>query len=345
VKRIHRACSLYGKVSGSLSRTRLPPFIEALPEWTSLSPRRHCHSRTTGSAGPGGLPWFQFARLGSFRRAAEEMFVTQAAVTSRIKLLEEWLGFDVFQRHRRGSDLTAQGERFIDYARNAIDIIEHGREEAMRATSYRAHYRFMSQYLLLEGFAFDWIDWMQEHAADVSISIDSSPSTVAARDISSGLLDLAVGYQYQNARGVVFETLFNERLILVTSYPNARAFHRLREGADTARAGQRLRGGAFGAAIDRPGPVASGRRGNGIRTAGARDLSAEPVASRHPANCAARVARGKRRIETIISATVCLLSAGMVVFYQLASKRHHVHLVGAIREADLARVVEQLRER
>ena len=161
--------------------------------------------------------FLQVAQLGSFRRAAEELFVTQAAVTSRIKLLEEWLGFEVFLRHRRGADLTVQGERFIDYARNALDIIEHGREEARHARSFRAHYRFMSQYLLLEGFALDWVDWMKQAAPDVSISLDCSHSKEAAKEMSGGLLDLAVGYQYRNAKGVVFETLFNERLILVTS--------------------------------------------------------------------------------------------------------------------------------
>ena len=42
------------------------------------------------------------ARLGSFRRAADELYVTQAAVTTRIKGLEDYLGFAVFHRHRRG---------------------------------------------------------------------------------------------------------------------------------------------------------------------------------------------------------------------------------------------------
>jgi hypothetical protein len=51
--------------------------------------------------------FLRVAQLGSFRRAADEMFVTQAAVTSRIKALEAWLGFSVFQRHRRGADLYA----------------------------------------------------------------------------------------------------------------------------------------------------------------------------------------------------------------------------------------------
>ena len=80
----------------------------------------------------------QEAQLGSFRRAAEEFFVTRDAVTSRIKVPEEWLDFEVFLRHRRGADLSAQGERFIDYARSALDIIEHGREEARHAGNFRA---------------------------------------------------------------------------------------------------------------------------------------------------------------------------------------------------------------
>ena len=65
-------------------------------------------------------------------------------------------------------------------------------------------------------------DWMKQHASDVSISIDSGPSTSAAREISNGLLDLAVGYQYQVSKGVVFEPLFNETLVLVTSWPTGR---------------------------------------------------------------------------------------------------------------------------
>ncbi|MEM7563727.1 MAG: LysR family transcriptional regulator [Pseudomonadota bacterium] len=164
--------------------------------------------------------FLQVARLGSFRRAAEEMFVTQAAITSRIQTLEEWLGFQVFDRHRRGADLTTQGHRFIDYARNALDTIEHGREDARRAQAYRAQYRFMTQYLLLESFSLDWLDWMREQLPDVSISIDSNHSMMATQEISKGQLDLAIGYQYKYTTGVVFEQLFHEKVILVTSMPD-----------------------------------------------------------------------------------------------------------------------------
>ena len=158
------------------------------------------------------------ARCGSFGRAADELFVTQAAVTSRMKSLEAWLGFRVFARHRRGVHLTRQGERFMEYARNAIDIIEHGREEARRVKAYRVHYRFMCHFLLLEGLSLDWIGWMQDRVPDVSITVESNPSMIAAQAIAGGLLDLAVGYQEGVVRGVEFEVLYNEKLVLVTSF-------------------------------------------------------------------------------------------------------------------------------
>ena len=45
---------------------------------------------------------------------------------------------------------------------------------------------------------------------------------IAARVLSRGMLDIAVGYQYRVTKGVVSETLFNERLLLVTTWPRQR---------------------------------------------------------------------------------------------------------------------------
>ena len=50
------------------------------------------------------------ARLGSFNKAAEELFVTPSAVSHQIKTLEEFLGIELFQRVKRRVELTAPGE-------------------------------------------------------------------------------------------------------------------------------------------------------------------------------------------------------------------------------------------
>lgn len=51
-------------------------------------------------------------RTGSFTRAANELYLTQSAVSKQIKLLEEHLGAVLFERRARGIALTSAGESF-----------------------------------------------------------------------------------------------------------------------------------------------------------------------------------------------------------------------------------------
>jgi DNA-binding transcriptional LysR family regulator len=51
-----------------------------------------------------------------FGKTAENLYLTQSAVSSRIKQLEEVLGVTLFQRHRNNIQLTPQGERLIPHA-------------------------------------------------------------------------------------------------------------------------------------------------------------------------------------------------------------------------------------
>lgn len=52
------------------------------------------------------------ARLGSFTRAAEELFVTQAAISQQVKLLEQHLKTPLFIRQAKGLELTDAGQNY-----------------------------------------------------------------------------------------------------------------------------------------------------------------------------------------------------------------------------------------
>lgn len=56
----------------------------------------------------------------SFKRAAAELHVTQAAVSRQVRLLEEILGVKLFQRHHRAVALTAEGREFLGEASAAF---------------------------------------------------------------------------------------------------------------------------------------------------------------------------------------------------------------------------------
>lgn len=61
------------------------------------------------------------ARHLSFTRAAEELHVTQAAVSHQIKALEEHLGFRLFRRTARALLLTDEGQILFPATRDALD--------------------------------------------------------------------------------------------------------------------------------------------------------------------------------------------------------------------------------
>ncbi len=63
------------------------------------------------------------ARLRSFTRASEELFITQAAVSRQIRILEQYLGVKLFDRTHRRIELTEAGQRFQHSVSVALDLL------------------------------------------------------------------------------------------------------------------------------------------------------------------------------------------------------------------------------
>jgi LysR family glycine cleavage system transcriptional activator len=66
------------------------------------------------------------SRHASFTRAAEELFVSQGAISRHVAALEGWLKVQLFTRHARGIELTPKGALFFRVVRGALDQVEYG---------------------------------------------------------------------------------------------------------------------------------------------------------------------------------------------------------------------------
>jgi LysR family glycine cleavage system transcriptional activator len=66
------------------------------------------------------------ARNASFTRAADELCVTQGAVSRHVSALEAWLGVKLFIRVQRGIQLTPKGAEYMRVLHGALDQIEYG---------------------------------------------------------------------------------------------------------------------------------------------------------------------------------------------------------------------------
>src|SRR6476646_5959338 len=72
------------------------------------------------------------ARSESFTRAAEELNVTQGAVSHQVKALEEILGVKLFNRERQRLVITEAGREYLAVVRDALDRIAVGTERLVQ---------------------------------------------------------------------------------------------------------------------------------------------------------------------------------------------------------------------
>jgi len=76
--------------------------------------------------------FIEVARRGSVSRAAEQLYITQPALTARLKALEGELGVELFVRTPRGVKLSDAGRAYLPYAERALAIVAEG-HQAMAA--------------------------------------------------------------------------------------------------------------------------------------------------------------------------------------------------------------------
>ena len=69
------------------------------------------------------------AEAGSVTRAAESLSLVQPAVSRQLRLLEQDLGVDLFERERHGMVLTEPGRTLLAYARRAMLELDRARAE------------------------------------------------------------------------------------------------------------------------------------------------------------------------------------------------------------------------
>lgn len=153
------------------------------------------------------------ARHLSFTRAAEELFVTQAAISHQIKGLEDFLGLKLFRRRNRSLLLTEEGQSYY------LDIKEifSSLNEATRKLQARSAKGALTV-SLLPSFAIQWLvprlaSFNQAHPdIDVRIQAVDREEDKLADDV-----DIAIFYGRGNWPGLRVEKLYAEYLLPVCS--------------------------------------------------------------------------------------------------------------------------------
>lgn len=161
-----------------------------------------------------GLRAFEAAaRHLSFTRAAEELNVTQAAISHQIKALEERLGIRLFRRLNRALMLTDEGQRLYPVARDAFDRLAEAVE------SLRERYTMRSLTVsVLPSFAAKWLvprlSRFQARHPDIDLRITATERTV---DLVRDDVDVALRFGSGGWSGVRADLVLEDQVTPVCS--------------------------------------------------------------------------------------------------------------------------------
>jgi DNA-binding transcriptional LysR family regulator len=135
--------------------------------------------------------FLELNRTRHFGRTAESLFVTQAAVSSRLKSLEDQLGVTLFDRTTREMRLTPEGGRLIRHSEKLIAAWRAARQDVSLAEA--------SQQLVIGGSLRLWDVLLQRWLHDLrrnyprlAIIAEAQSPDYLTRKLVDGTLDVAI---------------------------------------------------------------------------------------------------------------------------------------------------------
>jgi LysR family transcriptional regulator, glycine cleavage system transcriptional activator len=153
------------------------------------------------------------ARSESFTRAAEELCVTQGAVSHQVKLLEATLGIKLFNREHQRLVITGAGREYLNVVRDALDRIAAGTERIVQRQNAGVLTVSTSP-----DFAAKWLVYRLGRFAEAHPGIDLRVSaTMHHIDFAREDVDVAVRHGDGNWGGLDAVRLCSEELFPVCS--------------------------------------------------------------------------------------------------------------------------------
>src|SRR5258705_1730455 len=153
------------------------------------------------------------ARHESFTRAAEELCVTQGAVSHQVKALEAELAIKLFNRERQRIIITEAGRDYLTIVRDALDRIAIGTERLLERQNAGVPTVSTSP-----DFAAKWLVHRLGHFAEAHSGIDLRVSAMLHHvDFAREEVDLAVRHGDGNWPGLDTVRLSQEQLFAVYS--------------------------------------------------------------------------------------------------------------------------------
>jgi DNA-binding transcriptional LysR family regulator len=142
------------------------------------------------------------ARTRHFGRAADELCVTQAAVSARIRQLEKTLSVRLFNRVRNNIQLTPEGRQLQKHAETIVHAWARARQETGLRKEFTGGLALGATWDLWETLLAGWLCLLREALPETALQIEAGATELLVRRVMDGLLDLVILFEPPQVPGL-----------------------------------------------------------------------------------------------------------------------------------------------
>lgn len=137
--------------------------------------------------------FYYVSTMGSFTLAAEELCISQPAVSQGIKMLENGLGSRLFLRTPKGVRLTAEGEVLFSYVKRGYEYILLGESTFQKMLNLEnGEIRIGASDMTLQFYLLPYLEQFHEQYPKIKVTVTNAPTPETLEHIYAGRIDFGI---------------------------------------------------------------------------------------------------------------------------------------------------------
>ncbi|MDP3171183.1 MAG: LysR family transcriptional regulator, partial [Polaromonas sp.] len=146
--------------------------------------------------------FYWVASLKSISRAAEKLYLTQSAMSSRIATLEDELGVLLLDRRDKQFKLTGAGARFLVYAEKLLELQREVKQEMGSGQPMAVSMRIGAIESVLHSWLIPWLEKLRADHPGLELELTVETTPILVDLIQRGTLDLVFAVLPASSEGV-----------------------------------------------------------------------------------------------------------------------------------------------
>lgn len=137
--------------------------------------------------------FYYVAKAGSITAAAQQLSLSQPAVSQSMKLLESQLNVSLFQRTAKGIRLTKEGEILFPYAESCCESIRQGEQKLKELMNLDlGEIRIGASDMTLKYYLLPYLEQFHRQYPKIKVVVSNSPTPETLTALSENRIDLGI---------------------------------------------------------------------------------------------------------------------------------------------------------